>query len=97
MPKLWHGPVYDVEHDITARTGLLAPSGEFFPCIFSGHAQLARENLSVPHGMYEYYNFIHVTAGLVSEPLDPPTQAQIDTLFDWCRLHNITLPSWATT
>jgi len=42
--------------------------------------------IKINHGLLNETNILH---------FEPPTQKQLDTLFDWCQKHKVALPDWA--
>lgn len=97
MPaKTWNKPVdLTLKHTLDTANGLLAPTGVLFACEWGKHRRLA-ERLGCEEYSYEIYNFIHLQDAYFDRPNFKVSQAQLDTIFDWCVKFDKKLPNWAT-
>lgn len=83
-------------HDPTLRTttGWLSPTGKLYPCEYFEHDYTARslgfrQTLRGDNG-----GFVKLQIGEWLQPYGDLTQAQIDTIFDWCQVHGQKIPLW---
>lgn len=81
---------------ITQDTGWLSPEGDFYPCAYQGHNNLA-SRLGFKEFMLEEKGWVKMqNAEFVWDYMDlggfRPTQKQIDMIFDFCTAKNIPMP-----
>jgi hypothetical protein len=97
--KLWPS------HTLHCNNGWLSPEGELYPCLFAGHTRLG-QTLEKMHGAkffdhryMEKLGWIKLSTSLAGWyqwiPEDAtPTQAQIDTIYEWCKVNKAKLPTF---
>lgn len=85
---------------LSADMAWILPDGKFYPCLTAQeHAWLA-SRFQLTEGEAEAMGWIKITKDLfnathIFKGAKNPTQAQINTVFDWCHKHSKELPSWA--
>lgn len=88
----------DFPHDekLEASNGLLSPKGLLYSCSFWGHDDLAEVLGFKSCWASEKAGFIHLSSydDVWREPEVAPTQAQLDTIFNWSEKHGKKLPYW---
>jgi len=81
--------------DHTARYGWIAPTGDYFPCIYAGHSMAAVRIVAAGYALSGHYGaedalekagWIHLSDGAYFYGREA-TRRQMDTLFDICH-HN---------
>lgn len=86
-------------------TGWLLPDGKLYACRYREHERLAWQLGAGDryHMFFGVPGWLHLEDGtwrvpnaLRHEGVEPTvvTQAQIDTIFDWCQVHEKELPDW---
>ena len=84
---------------LEANAGWILPNGKFYACLTAmEHVWLASQ-FGLSEKAAEQSGWIKINHGLLNETnilhFKPPTQKQLDALFDWCQKHKIALPDWA--
>ena len=104
--RLRHAALPPPEPDLALKTdtGWLLPDGKLYACSYRGHEALAfRLGVESYNVFFGVPGWLHLEDGtwrmpnaLRHEGMQPTvvTQAQIDTIFDWCRVHGKDLPDW---
>lgn len=89
-------PAQKSDPTLMANTGLLSPKGVLYPCRYGGHSSLTIRLIGYDSvGDYTKYNFLHLEEMYWGVPyIQEPTQDQIDTIFDWCQKHAVSMPHW---
>jgi hypothetical protein len=98
---------YLPEPTLDAEDGWLSPDGKLYPCGMEQHNSLQydlEEHLGVED--LEKAGWIKLSGGKIyatgqkigwyldDETNNPPTQSQLNTIFDWCQMHHEDLPWW---
>lgn len=79
---------------LQAETGYLLPDGKLYPCPYYGHIKLA-DALGKSQEEAEREGWIKLQKGNWYETEDGKlTQAQFDTITDWCRRKKRRIPDW---
>lgn len=90
------------KHDITATSGWLSPDGFLYPCEWGGHEELARQLGLIYAPLHGVRDWLHLNDGMWRDPAmwddaNTPvsiTQAQVDTIYEWCLAHDARVPAW---
>jgi len=90
-------PPTDLKPDekLISPTGYLLPDGKLYPCPHYGHIALA-EALGKTQHEAEKAGWIKLQQGWFMPPFESiePTQAQLDTMFEWSRKQGVPIPEW---
>jgi hypothetical protein len=89
-------------HTLQCDNGWLSPEGELYPCTFATHLRLAEIIEKMIGGIFDHRYMekigwikLSITQAGWYQWLPEnanPTQTQIDTIYDWCRLRGAVLP-----
>jgi hypothetical protein len=81
---------------LATEDGWLVPDGTLYPCPLRGHGQLACDlGYRYLNGFSYDPRLCHLSNGRwLRMPDSQPTQAQLDTIWDWCQQHGQHLPRW---
>ena len=88
------------QDSITTDSGWLSPDGKFYPCAWMQHDPivfaLGLEVAAVEKGGWirMSVSFVELGGSPFGQPEKPPTQKQIDMIFDWCQETGEEQPKW---
>lgn len=86
--------------ELESKAGWILPNGKFYACLTAmEHVWLASQ-FGKTEKQAEDAGWIKINHGLLNDTnilhFKPPTQKQLNTLFDWCEKHKVSMPEWAT-
>lgn len=84
---------------LDTNNGWLSPDGNLYPCDKFQHNNLQgslERNFGIPNLEKNWIKLLKfdLQSPMFLECYDKPTQAQINTMFDFCEKHKIQFPDW---